>query len=234
MNHQKIMSRRRKLEKFAELLNYSHVFEMTEIGSELVRQSRESVFSPKGKWHQLFEKNQPLCVELACGRGEYTLGLARLFPERNFLGIDIKGARIHQGATIAQNEPLKNVAFLRIRIELIALYFESGEIDEIWITFPDPFPAKPNRRLTAQNFLNIYHDLLAPGAFVHLKTDDMDLFQFSLETANKHKGYRIINKSENVSYMRLTKPELNISTYYENVHLLNNKTIKYLHLCKID
>lgn len=229
------MSRRRKLEKFAELLAYDHVFEMTEIGSDHVRQSKELTFCPKGKWHHYpFAQNQPLCVELACGRGEYSLGLARLYPEKNYLGVDIKGSRIHSGATIALKEKMANVAFLRIRIEQIALFFEEGEIDEIWITFPDPFPAKENRRLTSKLFLDLYYSLLAKGATVHLKTDDSDLYFFSVESVQSHPKYRLVSKSENISEIRKIKPELNITTYYEKQHLADKKTIKYLQFEKID
>ena len=228
------MSRRKKLEKFAELLSYKNVFEMTDIGSELIRHSADSVFSPKGLWHEYpYDKSQPLCVELACGRGEYTLELAQLFPERNYIGVDIKGSRIHQGATFALKQSLGNVAFLRIRIEQIELFFDEGEIDEIWITFPDPFPAKPNRRLSALIFLDAYHRLLSSKALIHLKTDDRDLYDFSIESAEAHTGFEIKVQYENISEIRLIKPELNISTYYEKMHIANKKTIKYLQLEKI-
>jgi len=123
------MSRRRKLEKFATLLKYPHVYEMTEPGSELVKQHIDVTMDMRGKWSSMaFAKSQPLCLELACGRGEYTLGLARLESDKNYIGVDIKGARIYQGATIALQESFTNVAFLRIRIEQIALYFNPCQI----------------------------------------------------------------------------------------------------------
>jgi len=229
------MSRRRKLEKFAALLEYPHVFEMTEPGSSLVKKSLTEEIDLRGKWKDFaFDKQFPLCVELACGRGEYSVGLARLYPQRSHLGIDIKGARIYQGATIALEEKLENVAFLRIKIEQIEAYFAPGEIDEIWITFPDPFAAKPNRRLTCPRFLDRYYDLLASGAYVHLKTDDTDLYEYSVEVAQEHTKFDIIEQCENISERRKSDPELNLTTYYEKKHLSNNKTIKYLLLKKID
>jgi len=229
------MSRRRKLEKFAALLEYPHVYEMTEPGSSLVRKSLTEEIDMKGLWKpNAFGNNSPLCVELACGRGEYSVGLARLHPQRSHLGIDIKGARIYQGATIALEEKLKNVAFLRIKIEQITAYFAPGEIDEIWITFPDPFAAKPNRRLTCPMFLDRYYELLASGAKVHLKTDDTDLYEYSVEVAQEHTKFDIIEQCENISERRKLDSELNLTTYYEKKHLIDNKTIKYLLLMKID
>ncbi len=227
------MSRRRKLEKFARLLEYHHVYEMTEPGSSMVKKSLTEELDLRGKWKEdVFKTNAPLCLELACGRGEYSLGLARLHPERSFLGVDIKGARIYQGATIALEEDISNVAFLRIKIEQIASYFAPGEIDEIWITFPDPFAAKPNRRLTCPRFLDRYFDLLSSGAFVHLKTDDDDLYEYSVEVAMEHNKFDIIEQSENIWDLRKSRPELDIITYYEKMHLANDKTIKYLLLKK--
>lgn len=230
------MSRRRKLEKFATLLTYPHVYEMTEPVSSILRRSLTEELDLRGQWKEAVygSPDRPLCLELACGRGEYTVGLARLYSDKSFLGVDVKGARIYQGATIALEHKLSNAAFLRIKIEQIALYFAAGEIDEIWITFPDPFAAKPNRRLTSPVFLDRYYDLLSSRAHIHLKTDDDDLFYYSVEEAEKHQRYEIITKCENISNIRKTSPELNIQTYYEKKHLSNNKTIKYLLLRKID
>jgi tRNA (guanine-N(7)-)-methyltransferase len=225
------MSRRRKLEKFAHLSRYSHVFEMTEVGSSKVRQSRENVLDLRGRWKKyVFNNDKPLILELACGRGEYTLGLASLHPAKNFMGVDIKGARIYQGAKISDEQGISNVAFLRIRIEQLKYYFAPGEIDGIWITFPDPFSAKPNRRLTAPSFLDQYADLLSTDGFVNLKTDDDDLYDFSVMTSESHSRFRIESQSQNIFEVRKSEPALNIMTYYEKKHLANNKTIKYLHL----
>lgn len=228
------MSRRRKLEKFADLKRFDHVYEMTEPLSEIVVQGLNSQLAIKGKWRsEAFGNDHPLCIELACGRGEYTIALARMHPDINYVGIDIKGARIWQGASIAMEENLHNVAFLRIRIEQIANYFDPEEVDEIWLTFPDPFPAKANRRLTAPNFLEAYHKILKKDGILHFKTDDDDLFDYSLETAKASTKYRLVYHNEDIYNSPLNLKELEIKTYYEKQHLENKKTIKYLTLVKI-
>lgn len=229
------MSRRRKLEKFADLKRFDHVFEMTEPGEETVIRNLHTIKNMKGLWKQeAFEKEQPLCLELACGRGEYTIALAGRHPGVNYMGLDIKGARIWQGATIAMEQELGNVAFLRIRIEQIANYFEEGEVDEIWITFPDPFPNKENRRMTSPVFLDSYHKILKKGGIVNFKTDDPDLFDYSLEVAKASTKYRLIYHNDNIYNSPLYLEELEIKTYYEKQHLKNKKTIKYLQLVKND
>ncbi|MCL4122411.1 UNVERIFIED_CONTAM: hypothetical protein GTU68_018147 [Idotea baltica] len=188
----------------------------------------------KGLWRSdAYGNDNPLCIELACGRGEYTIALGRKFPDSNFLGVDIKGARIWQGATIARNEELSNVGFLRIRIEQVVNYFAPEEVDEIWITFPDPFPNKENRRLTSTRFLDSYHTILKKGGIVNFKTDDDDLFEYSLETARASTKYRLLYHNDNIYDSPLYLEELEIKTYYERQHLGNNKTIKYLQLEKI-
>lgn len=206
---------------------------MTEPGSPLVRHSLTTTVDLRGNWQSCFPKAKSLCVELACGRGEYTVELARRNPNINYLGIDIKGARIWQGATIALEEKLENVAFLRIRIEQIENYFSPGEIDNIWITFPDPFPSKANRRLTAPSFLSQYHQLLSPEGKIHFKTDDADLFDYSFEIASSNPLFRILYSNENIYAQTLEFSELDIKTYYERKHLEANKTIKYLQFGKI-
>ena len=229
------MARRGKLEKFAALLTYAHVLETVEPMSELVRQFVDKTLNIKNEWCQeIFNNDHNICVELACGRGEYTIALSRLHPERNFIGVDIKGARIFKGAKIAKEENLTNVAFLRTRIEYLDCFFGKGEINEIWITFPDPFPAKENRRLTAPIFLDKYFDLLSNTATIHLKTDDDELFYYSVESVQNHDKYFVKFTCENIAEIRLDQPELNISTYYEQRHLLDKKTIKYLQIGKID
>ncbi len=229
------MARRGKLEKFAELLKYPHVFETVRPACGDVRQFADKVLSIRGRWRSyVFKNGGEICLELACGKGEYSVGLAKLHPDHNYIGVDIKGARIHKGATTALKEQLNNVAFLRTRIEHLEHYFEPGEINEIWIVFPDPFPAKENRRLTSPVFLDKYYDLLASGSKIHLKTDDDDLYDYSAETATDHPKFAIEFQSDNISDMRLPKPELNILTFYEQQHLQEKKTIKYLQLVKID
>ena len=185
----------------------------------------------RGKWNSLqFENDNSIVLELACGRGEYSLDLARRYPEKNFIGVDIKGARIWKGATIALEENLKNVAFLRTRIEQLELFFEKEEIDEIWITFPDPFKrdSQENRRLTAKVFLEKYQLLLKRGGVVHLKTDSNLLFEYSKQSIENYPATNLLKVSDNIYDIDLPHPDLDILTYYEKQHLAENKTIKYL------
>lgn len=229
------MSRRRKLEKFADILSYPNVFELVEIGSPMLRANAFSEVDLRGKWSkEVFNNNNPICLELACGRGEYTLALAEKYPDINFIGVDIKGARIWQGATKAIQEKRHNVAFLRIRIEQIEVYFDEGEIDEIWITFPDPFEAKENRRTTSPLFLEKYRQIVKSKGKINLKTDDLPFFIYSVETVKENKNFEILYKNENIYGGELYNPDLETKTYYEKQHLSNNKTIKYLLFSKND
>jgi tRNA (guanine-N7-)-methyltransferase len=156
-----------KLKKFNDLESFSHVFQLS---LNEIRNGKE--FSMKGKWNELFFKNsQPIVVELGCGKGEYTVGLAQLFPNKNFIGIDIKGARMWTGAKQSIEAGLSNVAFLRTKIEMLTHFFCPNEVSEIWITFPDPQMKKVNKRLTSTNLLQQYQQLLQPNGLIHLKTD---------------------------------------------------------------
>jgi len=153
------MSKRNKLQKFADLLQFPNVYEHVDLESDTLLGGGGQPLHLAGKWgSRVFQNDRPLTLELACGRGEYSLELARRHPDRNFIGVDIKGARLWKGARTALQEALPNVAFLRIRIEHIARFFSLGEVDEIWITFPDPFlkKSKANRRLTSPRFLDTY------------------------------------------------------------------------------
>ena len=225
------MSKRNKLQKFAEVLALPNVFENFDPKApHLIGQHGEEV-ELKGKWaSDYFGNDHPITLELACGKGDYTLGLARRFPKRNFIGVDIKGARIWKGATIAHDDGLRNVAFLRTRIEQIAYFFEPGEVDEIWITFPDPFlkKSKRNRRLTAPRFLGEYKKILRNGGIVHLKTDEKRLYDFSLEVLAEFEGVEMLYQRENIYAESLDFPELEIKTFYEKMHLADGRTIKYL------
>ncbi len=228
------MSRRRKLEKFADILNYPNVYEYSEIGKHLLQANKFDQVDLRGKWRsEVFKNDNPICLELACGRGEYTLGLAERYADKNFLGVDIKGARIWQGATKAIEKDMSNVAFLRIRIEQIELYFEPGEIDEIWITFPDPFAAKENRRTTCPRFLDRYYRIVKSEGKIHLKTDDDDFFKYSLESVRGNKNYDVLYENDNIYGQVLYNQDLDIKTYYELDHLAKGKTIKYLLFAKI-
>ena len=184
-----------------------------------------------GKWRELHFKNEnPLTLELACGRGEYSLALAKSFPQRNFIGVDIKGARIWKGATNARDQELNNVAFLRARIEMITAFFANEEVNEIWITFPDPFlkKGKDNRRLTALPFLHRYKKILAPKGVVHLKTDSPELYTFSLEVLQACDFVTLEYHNNDIYSGELPIPELIHKTYYENMHLAAGKKIKYI------
>ncbi|MEQ8425633.1 MAG: tRNA (guanosine(46)-N7)-methyltransferase TrmB, partial [Cyclobacteriaceae bacterium] len=145
---------------------------------------KELYFSIKGNWNEAYFKNRnPITLELACGRGEYTVGMAERFPDRNFVGVDIKGDRIWKGSTWATEKKLENAAFLRTQIHLLENFFEDEEVDEIWLTFPDPRPKKRDikRRLCNNGFLNLYKKILKPSGIFRLKTDNTDLFNFTLE-----------------------------------------------------
>ncbi|MCL4121913.1 UNVERIFIED_CONTAM: hypothetical protein GTU68_030932 [Idotea baltica] len=182
----------------------------------------------KGSWNELhFKNNAPIVLELACGRGEYSLGLAKLYPSKNFIGVDIKGARIWRGAVNAQNDKLDNIAFLRTRIEQLELFFGNNEVDEIWITFPDPFLGKENRRLTANSFLNKYKNILASNAIMHLKTDSQELYRYTKEVLENRPDIKILVNNPDI-YSTVVDPTLEIKTYYEKMHLAKGKKITYL------
>lgn len=225
------MSRRNKLEKFSELLSFPNVYENFDAKAPALAGENGALVDLKGKWvSEHFKNDHPLVLELACGRGEYTLGLSERFPERNFVGVDIKGARIWKGARQALERGLNNAAFLRTRIEQISHFFAPGEVSEIWITFPDPFlrKSKSNRRLTSPNFLNQYRNFLKPGGLVHLKTDAPSLYEFTLETLAEDPKVELLYHDDDIYTKPLITPELEIKTYYEHMHLAENKTIKYV------
>jgi tRNA (guanine-N7-)-methyltransferase len=228
------MSRRNKLQKFAELLHFENVYENFDPRTTELIGPGGLPATIRGEWaRQHFGNDRPITLELACGRGEYSLGLARRFPERNFIGVDIKGARIWKGASIALDEGLTNVAFLRTRIEQISRFFLPGEIAEIWITFPDPFlkSSKANRRLTAPGFLAEYQKILRPGGLIHLKTDSPELYAFTLEEAlPEYPQAKLLYHDDDIYSKPLPMPELEIKTYYERMHLRDGKTIKYIRL----
>lgn len=225
------MSRRNKLLKFAELTELENVLEYSAQGpdSGLLFNGQEDI-KLKGKWGSGFFKNtNPIILELACGRGEYTCALAEMMSEKNFLGVDVKGARIWKGAKYAQDF-LHNAGFLRIRIEHIEHYFEKNEVNEIWITFPDPFlkEKKANRRLTSPAFLSRYQNFLKSDGIIHLKTDDDQLYEYTLDIIARYPGARLIKNTHDVYAEDLIPDELQIKTYYEKRHLASGKTIKYI------
>ena len=210
-----------KLRRFDEVDKFENVFEFTDFSEKP---------KPKGKWHKdIFKNDNPIILELACGKGEYTLNLARQFPVKNFIGIDIKGARIWRGAKTALQEQLDNVRFIRMYIDHLDEYFENDEIDEIWITFPDPYPRKSKRskRLTSPKFQNIYHSLLKKDGVIHLKTDSDFLYNYTLKTISEE-GCRLFENIDDVYKEKPNDPLLTIKTFYEQMHLKKGKTIHYL------
>ena len=163
-----------KLEKFADMARYPHVFEYPYSAVDNVP------FDMKGNWHQQFFKNDnPIVLELGCGRGEYTVGLGRMFPDKNFIGVDIKGARMWTGATESLEAGMKNVAFLRTNIEIIDRFFAPGEVSEIWLTFSDPQMKKATKRLTSTFFMERYRRFLKDGGTIHVKTDSNFMFTYT-------------------------------------------------------
>ncbi len=230
------MGRKNKLGRFADLLSYPNVYENFDSFQPALTGRDNKQVELKGKWKSAhFINNNPLTLELACGRGEYTIALAQRHPERNFIGVDIKGARIWKGATYALNEGLENAAFLRTRIEFITHFFAPGEVDEIWITFPDPFPrkSKANRRLTGHMFLERYKAFLPTGGIIRLKTDADSLYEFSLNVLKEREDYRIGMHSNDIYAGPLPHPDLDIKTYYEGKHLEDGKSIKYIEIIRI-
>jgi tRNA (guanine-N7-)-methyltransferase len=184
----------------------------------------------KGKWNsEFFRNDHPLVLELGCGKGEYTTGLAMLYPEKNFIGIDIKGARMWRGAKTTREHNLKNVAFLRTRIEFIRSFFTAGEVDEIWITFPDPQfkRRRTKKRLTSPLFLNAYRTFLRPGGIVHLKTDNKPLFDYTLGVI-KDNSLKLNVATDNLYESDFTGEILAIKTHYEKLFLQEGIPITYL------
>lgn len=200
--------------------------------------ARENVIEPgkpvfesiKGNWHHHFKNNNPLVLELGCGRGEYTVGLGRLFPDSNYVGVDVKGARIWKGSTIAEEEQLHNVAFLRIRILDIEQFVAPNEADGIWITFPDPRPRDRDekRRLTSRRFMDIYKNILKPGGWVNFKTDNTDLFNFTLEQLQERKDIAGLYYTYDFHASDMPERQYNIITGYEKRFVAEGVRIKYL------
>ncbi len=219
------------MQKFAEILAFPHVIENYSFHQpQLVGKDGVPV-DLVGHWaERQFGNAHPITLELACGRGEYTVALAARYPGRNFIGMDIKGARIWRGAKNALDAGLTNVAFLRSRIELVDHFFAPEEVDEIWITFPDPFSRKGqvNRRLVAPVFLDRYRKILKNDGLIHLKTDNDFYYHFALETIRDYPHTTLITHSGDIYAGELPHPDLDIKTYYERMHLEAGLTIKYV------
>lgn len=183
----------------------------------------------RGSWAgSHFGNDHPIILELACGKGDYAVALARDYPEENFIGVDIKGARMWRGARTALDSSIHNVAFLRTRIEFIDRFFAPHEIAEIWITFPDPFEGKITRRLTSPHFLDRYRNILKPGGIIHLKTDSDLLYEYTLEVIQSDPRCHILYQNPDIYHAPVAFKELDHKTYYEKKHLLDGRTIKYI------
>ncbi|MFI5205298.1 MAG: tRNA (guanosine(46)-N7)-methyltransferase TrmB [Flavobacteriales bacterium] len=215
-----------KLRKWSDMSTLPHVFQAS--GKEWITNDHEL----KGHWNKNVFKNQhPIIIELGCGRGEYTIGLAKKFPEKNFIGIDIKGARMWNGAMESFQHHMPNVAFLRTRIDFINSFFAPDEVDEIWLTFSDPQPRKENKRLTSSLFIDKYKRLLKKNGIIHVKTDSDLLYAFTLAEIMKH------NYQLHISIADLYRSEihdeelksiLHIRTFYEEMWLAKDISIKYI------
>ena len=217
-----------KLTKFAEMASYENVFHSP------YEKLREEGFSLKGKWHTYFKNDNPIILQLGCGKGEYTVGLARKFSECNFIGIDIKGARMWSGATQAINEKLSNAAFLRSHIELINNFFSENEVSEIWITFPDPQMKKVNKRLTSTRFMQEYSKILKTDGVIHLKTDSKFLYGYTKEMI-KANNLKVLFDTEDLYNSNPEDKILGIQTFYEQQWLDRGLNIKYIKfLCPKD
>ncbi len=220
-----------KLKKFADLATYPNVYQ--NMGpfpaKELVNHKGEKV-QLADKWNELaFGNEHPIVLELACGNGEYTIGMAGQKPDSNFIGIDIKGNRIWNGASYALEHNMSNVAFVRSRIEELENLFAPKEINEIWITFPDPFLSdrRMKRRLTYSRFLQMYKNILKEGGIVHLKTDSTPLYEFTLEMIAENKAELLYHNAD-IYGTGYEEPLLSIQTKYEKMHLSNGLKIKYV------
>lgn len=211
-----------KLSKFAELATMKHVFQP--LHQEIFRTD----YPLKGKWgRKVFGKEAPLVLEIGCGKGEYTVGLAGLYPEKNHIGLDIKGARIWHGAKAAQERKMSQVAFIRTHAEELGSLFAPGEVSEIWITFPDPQMSKARKRLTGTRFLSLYQQILRPDGIIHLKTDSPFLFEYTREVIRVN-GLPCDCCTEDLYATAGDDPILGIKTFYEQQWLSRGKQIKYI------
>ncbi|HRD57054.1 MAG TPA: tRNA (guanosine(46)-N7)-methyltransferase TrmB [Ferruginibacter sp.] len=203
----------KKLLRFAQIKEMPHVLEYPE--------------NMKGEWHSFFKNNNPIVLELACGRGEYAIGLAGLCNNKNFIGVDVKGNRMYIGAKKAMDLQYSHVAFLRTQIEMINQYFDAAEVDEIWITFPDPQlrTSKAKKRLTHPRFLRLYQQILKPGGCIHLKTDSPALHLFTSKVIDMY-GLTLLHQSDNI-YAEDHSAELDIKTHYESLDIAQSKKIHY-------
>lgn len=211
-----------KLRRFAENETFANMFQMK-------YEDVKDGFYLKGKWREEFFKNDnPLVLELGCGKGEYTVGLAKQYPNKNFIGIDIKGARMWRGCKTSVDENINNVAFVRSHVQLLNFYFGEKEVSEIWITFPDPQLKKPNKRLTSPRFLDTYAKVLRDDAVIHLKTDSKELYDYTLNEVLIPQNRKVLVSTNNLYESNIIEDVISIRTFYENIYLSQGKPITYL------
>ncbi|PZF73511.1 tRNA (guanosine(46)-N7)-methyltransferase TrmB [Taibaiella soli] len=205
----------KKLIRFAEIKTFPNVLQYPE--------------NMQGQWHEFFKNEHPITLELACGKGEYAVGLGRMYPERNFIGIDVKGNRIWKGAKTALQEGMNNIAFVRSQIDKVTDYFKKDEVKEIWITFPDPQLriSRIKKRLTHPRFLRLYQQFLVNDGIVHLKTDSPDLYNFT-KTVIELYDLELLQDDDNVFAKTEVHPELKIKTHYEGLDIAQSNRIHYL------
>jgi tRNA (guanine-N7-)-methyltransferase len=205
----------KKLKRFAEIATFPNVLQYPA--------------GMKGKWKDYFKNNNPITLELACGKGEYAVGLAEMYPQRNFIGVDLKGNRIWVGAKKSIEKNLANVAFLRTQIDKITDYFAPEEVAEIWLTFPDPQLriSRAKKRLTHPRFLRLYQQILVPGGYIHLKTDSPNLYLFTKTVIDMY-GMKLHRDIPDISAMGESNPELNIRTHYESLDIAKSSRVHYL------
>lgn len=205
----------KKLVRFAELETFTNVLQYPG--------------NMPGQWNQFFKNGHPITLELACGKGEYAVGLAQFYPQRNFIGVDVKGNRLWVGAKKALQQGLANVAFLRIQIDRITEFFADGEVDEIWITFPDPQlrVSRDKKRLTHPKFLRLYQQILRRGGRINLKTDSPVLYDFTKRVIDMY-GCTLLEDLDDVHSQPDIKPELRIKTHYEALDIAGHNRVHYL------
>lgn len=210
-----LLMAQKKLLRFTEIKSFSNVLEYPA--------------NMQGAWKDFFKNKNPVILELACGKGEYTVGMARLYPGKNFIGVDIKGNRLWAGAKFAVNNKMMNVAFLRTQIDKISEYFNKNEIDEIWITFPDPHlrKSKARKRLTHPKFLRLYKQFLKPDGLVHLKTDSPDLYNFTKTVIDLY-GLEIVTDHTDLYKNENIAEELKIKTHYEGLDIAKSNLVFYV------
>lgn len=205
-------------------------FEQNRLAPNVIERGKPLYTTIKGNWHSdYFQNDNPIVLELGCGKGEYTVGLASAYPDKNFIGVDIKGDRIARGSQAALAGNLTNVAFLRTDIQYLDEFLAQGEVSEIWITFPDPQPRdkQEKHRLTYKTFLAKYATLLQPGGMLHLKTDNTPFYEYSLESLPAN-GFTIVEATDNLYESPLNNLHLGIKTKYEAMFFEKGFSIKYL------